>query len=1310
MSKSDSSEFSPDEPQPEDKKIKLDIDENDDDTTITDNPQSPVYQDYLDKSSEPSEPRPEEQIDFDLNKNYQPWTIIDTYFRDNGYYKSQHQIDSFNEFITSDENGIRMIIKRNNPLTIFKGETSDSKFIYEMEIYFGETLDEINGEIIEGADNIFITSPVIYDKETDKSTYMYPNEARLKSLTYKTCVYCNIGIKYIFKQEGDRIVVKNFPKQNIGCIPIMLHSKLCILNKLDPIKLSEMGECPYDQGGYFVIKGKEKVFLSQENKVNNILYINSISGDDIILRGNITTVSKEGFQSSRTNYVTLRSKNLMSQGSMKKYLTSKFGIKERKENIFDVRVLGITEVNGGNDLQIPLFIMFRALGYNSDKSILQQIIYETDDDTLKTEMFKILIPSIKDSQPIYNQKSAIKYLSLHVKNKEIINVIDALNNNFLPNYGNNYKFKGVYLGYIVRKIILTHLNVLKETDRDSYTYKRIDLAGTLLLELYRELWGKYTKGIQRKLDDEFKFLLDGTTEKKVEDIISEINKDSIFNSKVMDDIVRSFGASFGTGISKKQGIVQDLNRNVMLGTLSHIRRLSTPLPSGSKVFGPRKLHNSQWGIVCPVESPDGGNVGIINHLSIMAKVTTNISEEGIKQALKDIKVLFLEDSTYQEYDSTKIFLNGKCTGFFSDGPFLYKYLKLLKLNSIININTSVSFDIDNNEIFIFTDAGRIIRPVLYLKSNKDNEKYNEFIQGNYLSLENWNKCIHGYIYDINKSISVYENKYYREELIKIKTENDNYMEFLEVNASPIEYIDSIETENTFIAKDVSTIDKINYTHCEIHPTLIMSAVALNIPFSNNSQYPRNVFACQQTKQAVGVYSSAYNSKFETFAHILYYPQKPIVTTRFKKYTDVDKLPYGINAIVAIASYSGYNQEDAVILNETSVQRGLYNSLYLRSYVNSEEDENGKKIYFSNPLLEPNANIKKASKYEKLDDNGFIPEGEYITPDDTIVGKCYKSKDKDSKEITNCFGESIKFGTSGIVDKVLVINGEDGLRKCKIRVRKEKIPGIGDKFTSRCGQKGMCGMVLKQEDMPFTKEGIVPDIIINPHAIPSRMTINQFLEVVLGKSCCMSGYLGDATPFQNNDINEYGRILQEYGYDKNGDEVMYSGINGEQLKTSIFIGPTYYQRLKIMVADKVHSRATGKVQHLVRQPVGGKSNNGGGRIGEMERDSIISHGISSFLKESNMERSDKFKVQVDKTSGLIQYDEDTNNKVTVQLPYAMKLMIQELQTMSISLRLMTETEVYNKPVFDYLRDNYYSGKNVDDIYDEELPEDLYEEDE
>ena len=1242
----------------------------------------------------------------DINKLYEPWTIIDTYFRDTDYYKTQHQIDSFNEFITSDENGIRKIVKRNNPLRIFKGESTEGSFNYEMEIYFGETIDEVNHEIIEGAENIFITSPVIFNKKNDddegNTTYMYPNEARLKNLTYKTCVFCNIAIKYKF---SDKVIVKNFPKINIGCVPIMLHSKLCILNKLDPIKLSEFGECPYDQGGYFIINGKEKVFLSQESTVNNILYINKISGDDIILRGNIKSISNEGYQSSRTNHVTLRRVNLFAHSETEKFLKNEYKLEEKKENVLDVRILGVNEVNGGKDLNIPVFILFRALGIESDKDILNLIIYEKDDDSLKNQLFNLLLPCVKHSQPIYNQKDAIKYLSLHVKNKEIINVIDVLNNNFLPNYETNYKFKAMYLGYICRQILLTHLGIIKETDRDSYNMKRINLAGTLLLELYRELWGKYTKNIQRTLDDEFKLLLESNDNVDISNVINNVNKDSIFNSRIMDDIVKSFGASFGTGISKKQGIVQDLNRNVMLGTLSHVRRLSTPLPSGSKTLGPRKLHNSQWGLVCPIESPDGGNVGIINHLSIMAKVTTNISEEGIIKALKDMDVLFIENFINDHLSDTKIFLNGKFIGLYSDGPFLYKYLKLLKLNSFINVNTSISINYDLNEIFIFTDSGRIIRPVLKLKINKNYEKFNEFINGEYEKLENWNKCIHGYIYNINPNVSVYDNNYYKKELDEIKSTESNFMEFLELNSAPIEYLDSLETENSFIAKDVNTIDK-DYTHCEIHPSLIMSAVALNIPFSNNSQYPRNVFSCQQTKQAVGIYSTAYNTKFETFSHILYYPQKPLVTTRYKKYTDVDKLPYGINAIVAIACYSGYNQEDAVILNETSIQRGLYNSLYLRSYIDSEEDENGKKIYFSNPLLEPNTMLTTVGKYSKLDDNGFVNEGVYVTPDDIIVGKCYKKVDKSGKEITNCFGSKIKFGTSGTVDKVVVTMNKDGLRTCKVRIRKIKMPGIGDKFTSRCGQKGMCGMILKQQDMPFTKEGIVPDIIINPHAIPSRMTINQFLEVILGKSCCMSGHLGDATPFQNSDTKVYGKVLSQFGYEKNGDEVMYSGINGEQLRTSIFIGPTYYQRLKIMVADKVHSRATGRVQSLTRQPVGGRANNGGGRIGEMERDSIISHGISSFLKESNMERSDKFNVQVDNTSGLINYD-NTNNNINVQMPYSMKLLLQELQTMSIGARIVTDTNVTNGSVFNKLVSEYYSGKGVEDIFDEDIPEDLYE---
>ena len=298
------------------------------------------------------------------------------------------------------------------------------------------------------------------------------------------------------------------------------------------------------------------------------------------------------------------------------------------------------------------------------------------------------------------------------------------------------------------------------------------------------------------------------------------------------------------------------------------------------------------------------------------------------------------------------------------------------------------------------------------------------------------------------------------------------------------------------------------------------------------------------------------------------------------------------------------------------------------------------------------------------------------------------------------GEKINHGTSGIVDKVIVTSITEGLRQCKVRVRKIKIPGIGDKFSSRCGQKGMCGMVLPSWEMPFTKEGIVPDIIINPHAIPSRMTINQLLEVILGKSACMGGFLGDATPFQNNDISEFSEVLEGFGYEKNGDEVMYSGITGDQIKTSIFIGPTYYQRLKIMVDDKIHSRATGKLQHLVRQPASGRANEGGLRIGEMEQWAIWGHGMSYFMRESVMERSDSFNVQVDKKTGLISYDNKKEDKDMINIPYCMKLFLQELETMSIAPRIVTETNQNNKALMIAMHQNISKYSIEDNLLDED----------
>ena len=1199
------------------------------------------------------------------------WQIIETYFRDNPNYKSQHQVDSFNEFIYSKTNGIEYIVKRENPQIIYKDaiDIEKGKYRYQINIHYGETLNEdgsINDKII---DNLFVSSPTEY--VDGKSTYMYPNIARLKEYTYASSIYCNIGV--IFKDNtNDDITIKNFEKVNIGLVPIMIKSKLCILDGLDDSRLNELGECPYDKGGYFIIKGKEKVMLSQEKKINNILYINSQNDDIIPIQSILTSVSKEGFQSSRTNAIAFN-RVIVKYDPVNDDIaeTSKFHVYR-----LTARILGF-------DIVVPLFILFRALGITSDQDILSLIMYETDSKELKKYLLEELTPTIKDAQPVYTRKTAMKFLALLSKGKEIINVIDILANNFMPNYTSDNE-KAYMLGYAVRKLILTRLGAINETDRDSYSSKRIDTAGSLLLELHRELWGTFQKNVSLKIDNDFKFHFKDYGN-DITNLINTDNVKKVFNARSMDNIVKSFGSVFGTKLSGKQGIVQDLNRNAMLGTLSHTRRISNPLPPGSNSIGPRKLHNSQWGFICPSESPDGGNVGIINHLSISTKISFNVSSINIRDALLDNGLLDIEDITkYELHSSCKVFLNGKWVGVHKDPEFLYKIMRLLKLNSIIHLYTGIYWNQQLNEIYVFCDNGRLLRPVFVLKK-MGSLTSNQLIEGDFQKMNTWNHLIRGeHMYKINPEMSVYDEGYYREEFMDIKMKYPDYISYLTDNQAQIEYIDPLETEGFFIGKGIHSLDK-EYSHSEIHPSLILSAVTLNIPFPEHSQYPRNVFSCQQTKQAVGLYSSAYNTRFDTFAHILNYPQKPLVTTRYKKYTDVDKLPYGVNAIVAIASYGGYNQEDGLLLNKTSIERGMFNSLYYRSYSDDESNENGNRVFFGNPDNYTNVKKSKTVKFDKLDKNGFVKEGSYVDADDAIISKINETTNSGSTAY-NVSSKCIKFATSGIVDKVVVTKNSDNLRSAKVRIRKNKIPTVGDKYASRPGQKGMCGLVLEQEEMPFTKDGIVPDIIINPHALPSRMTINQLLESVLGKCSALGGFLGDATAFQNNDIHDYAKLMEKYDYESWGNEVMYSGITGEQLKTSIFIGPTYYQRLKIMVADKIHSRGTGPLQHLIRQPAAGRSNNGGLRIGEMERDSLLGHGLSDFMRESMMERSDKYEVNIDRTTGLIS-NEESENDTKVQMPYAMKMLLQEIQTMSIAPRLITNDSIENPYVHEFIEQGF-----------------------
>jgi DNA-directed RNA polymerase II subunit RPB2 len=527
-------------------------------------------------------------------------------------------------------------------------------------------------------------------------------------------------------------------------------------------------------------------------------------------------------------------------------------------------------------------------------------------------------------------------------------------------------------------------------------------------------------------------------------------------------------------------------------------------------------------------------------------------------------------------------------------------------------------------------------------------------------------------------------------------ENEFYSEHNHLNTQcqegVIEYLDTEEMYHTMILMDLknSKLLKTNknktiYDYCEIHPCLIMGVLASCIPFSNHNQSPRNTYQSAMGKQAMGIYASNYRTRIDTMAHILNYTCKPIVNTRIDNYLPTSNMPSGMNCIVAICSYTGYNQEDSVILNKSSVDRGLFNSKFLRAYRDDEKKihSSGKEEQFGKP--DRTTKGLKPGSYDKLKNNGFVEKNTYVDSNDVIIGKLtpIKNKKKTEKEFKDN-STLLRPNENGWIDEVYLNSNGEGNRFCKVRVRSKRTPTIGDKFSSRHGQKGTVGMIYSQEDMPFNKDGISPDIIINPHAIPSRMTIAQLMECIMGKVSCHLGGYGDATAFGDITVHDIAEVLsKKCGYEKHGNEILYNGMTGKQMSVDIFMGPTYYQRLKHMVEDKIHSRATGPKVLLTRQPPEGRSRDGGLRFGEMERDCMIAHGTLQFLKERTVDVSDKYRIFICnkcKLTAVVNYDQNIshckkcNNYIDfseIVLPYACKLMTQELESMSIVPRLLVD---------------------------------------
>ena len=1551
------------------------------------------------------------------------WEVIDKFFEYNrGYQLVKHQIESYNDFVLRK---LSQILDGFNPIEIqYLHDVEFDKFKYVLSI-------EITNPILG--------KPLIYEKD-GSTKIMTPNDARLRNFTYSAQLSADVDIvakTLVTEGENKGSYVIESKKINgvlMGKIPIMVKSNYCVLKNIH-VGQDTSNECRYDFGGYFIVNGNEKVVISQDRISENKTYV--------FVNNKISTYSHvseiRSVQENKLGVPKITTLKLSAKGNQ-------FG-RYIRVNIHHIK----------ND--VPLFIIFKALGLTNDKEILQYIVHDLDDPVNKIIMNE-LIGCIEEANSIYCPKDAIEYLSKYLNitgyPKEVLNnkfqraniVRGVLEKEFLPHVGKEFYKKALYMGYMVNKLIKCFLGIRDFDDRDSYINKKVDTPGVLMANLFRQYYGKVIKDMKNMIQKEINSGGWKASSKFI-NVINKVNVSKIIKSTIIDSGMRYALATGNWGIKSnknKQGVAQVLNRLTYNSMISHLRRINTPIEKSGKLVQPRKLHSTQWGIICPAETPEGASVGLVKNLAVAASITIASNSINVREIVNNSgTVLFNGDNIdIFSFSNTRVVINGDIIGIHKNPKVLYEELIKLKRQGVVNPYTSIVWNIQDNEFKVCTEGGRCVRPLyaVYRNGNGGGSFGGESVEGGAGTPLN-------YVKKVNKDMEW----------------NDI------VHQGVVEYLDVEEANSLVLAMNFKDLLKgpkghslpIKFTHLEIHPSLILGAIASCIPFSDHNQAPRVAYQSSMAKQALGVYTTNFRYRFDTMGHVLDYPQKPLVRTRVSQYVNKDNLPCGINAIVAIATYTGFNQEDSIIMNKSSVDRGLFQSTYLRTYKeqNNKNHSNGEEEFFTKP--DDASRVSKPYNYEKLNNDGFIPENTFVQSGDIIIGKCMPTKN--GCAITHKDNSvPLKNNERGFIDKNCYndryftnING-DGYNFCKVRMRSVRIPTIGDKFAcytpdhevltksgwvaicdlkidhevaslvdnalvyqkpsalqaydfdgqlysietnqvsltvtdnhrmyvshrgpreyhleeakdvyrkrlyykknvdvwqpdltsadvppefvvedgritrfqipgyisefgkshepfemaiddwleffgiwlaegcclrhdyvafaahkprvkaaldaiatrnnidfrkykdkvdveeknawivvskplvnymkplsvgairkelphwvyfldrkqcktllhgmclgdghvmkmckgevwrygtsssqladgfqmlclhagfsankclkeekgsvhkgpggsmitlnadawqltiiekqnepivnkslkqsdqsgacdqwvdykghvycctvprgdgviyvrrngkpvwcgqSRSAQKGTCGIMYNEEDMPFTKDGISPDIIMNPHAIPSRMTMGQLMECIMGKACVSLGTYGDSTPFTDLTVEDIASILEDHGMERYGNEIMYNSRTGEQMATEIFIGPTYYQRLKHMTIDKQHSRsAAGPVVLLTRQPAEGRARDGGLRLGEMEIECAWAHGTQQFLKERFMECSDNYRVFICKTCGLManvnpekniyhcKACKNNTDFAEIRIPYACKLLFHEVQTMGIGARFLT----------------------------------------
>lgn len=1052
-------------------------------------------------------------------------------------------------------------------------------------------------------------------KEAEGYTHpITPYECRIRDISYTAELRAEVTLV----QDGVEIERREL---RIADFPVMIKSILDPLSRMSEEELMAIGEDPRDPGGYFIINGNEKVIVAQEDLAVNRIIV--------------------GPAAAGTAKITHSAK----------VVSTVLGI--RRQVIVDRMSDGSLEVTVSKlNYRIPFIVLMKALGF--EKEIEIALAVSPDPDVQRE-----LLPSFeKVADLIKTREDALKFLGNRLAPGQPVEIRIAraeefLDTQLLPHLGTrpeDRRKKGYYLAEMANRVLQLYLGKRKPDDKDHYSNKRIRLAGDLIAEIFRDALEVFVRTIQSKLEEH---IVQGRRVRLV----------NLIRPDIITERLRTAIAT-GNWTQDRTGISQALDRTNWISLLSHLRRVVSPLSRGQAHFEARDLHGTHWGRLCPFETPEGVNCGLVKNLALTAYVSVGVDESFIEEMLyKEFNVIPLDNLITEAMKTgsipeimlkgSKVFLNGRPIGYHWNGGELTKAIRerrrqnklcpgRVEQHRCFEVNVAHIKDEYIDEVYINTDEGRLLRPLVVVEGGKPKLTPTHI---KYLQEGKWN------FWDL-------------------------------VERGIIEFLDPDEEENAYIAELLEDVTS-EHTHLELWPAGILGVSASTIPYIEHNQSPRNTYQSAMAKQALGLYALNYRYRMDSHSYLLQYPQKPIVQTRALDLIGYNDRPSGQNAIVAIMSYTGYNIEDAIIFNKTSADYGFARAYFFRVYVAQEQDYPGglsDRITVPSPKLYDH---KGDQYYRKLAPDGIIyPEVE-VEGGDVLIGRESPPRFMGEERVVSTAlisnrdtSVQLRYGESGVVDTVVFTRTLEKNKLVKVRVRDLRIPEIGDKFASRHGQKGVIGMLFPAYDMPYTEDGIVPDIILNAHAIPSRMTVGQIIEEIAGKLGAIKARYVDATPFYKEDINNLRLELLKLGYDPNAREVMYDGRTGEMIERPIVVGISFYQRLYHMVSDKMHARATGKVQLLTRQPTEGKARQGGLRFGEMERDSLVGHGAAMLVRDRLLEASDSYILYVCNLCGHISWYNrrkgsyecpihGTEGDVRpVKVPYAFKLLLQELISMAI----------------------------------------------